>query len=136
MGNVVAFTGSGNETIRGVTKGNNYERYVLNWSERSDYSSYGKDYDTLVEAIDTEIILMQKFSDLMNYQIIYEKYEITDNLDNIKIDLDYKFNFLIMICYLLMGRKIINGKHLTDGEIIMNLDYLNMQQEHIRLQLG
>ena len=81
----VAFTGSGNETIPGVSKGKNFERYVLSWSEHVGFSSYGEKWKReLTDAIEHGIYAdaeIYRFDELSDY--FMEKFEIPTSIDEI-----------------------------------------------------
>ena len=88
----VAFTGSGNETIPGIAENKNYERYVLSWSGRNDYHSYGEEWvKELSDAIDNGVYSdaeIYRFDKLSNFFI--EKHDISVEIN----DLDYLFQII------------------------------------------
>ena len=82
--NIVAFTGSGNETKPGLGIHGNFERYVASWSSSPSFESYGMHWSTeLRNAIDkleyagAEIVRFDKFSDYF-----LKKYDIKKNLND------------------------------------------------------
>jgi superfamily II DNA or RNA helicase len=92
---VVAFTGSGNETIPGVSTGRNFERYTVNWSERNDFPSYGLQWSeelrTAIEKgeyADAEILRFDKLSDFF-----MNKYDISSTIEDYQFESRHKFNY-------------------------------------------
>ena len=83
--NCVAFTGSGNETIPGISKDKNFERYVTSWTGHSCFSSYGEEWvSELTDAIDHGIYAdaeIYRFDELSDYFL--KKFEIPTNIDEI-----------------------------------------------------
>jgi len=92
---VVAFTGSGNETIPGVSKNKNFERYVLSWSERDDYHDYGGIWhQELSDAIDKGVYAdaeIYRFDELSDY--FMKKHNIPDEIINLGSEFSHEFNY-------------------------------------------
>jgi superfamily II DNA or RNA helicase len=81
----VAFTGSGNETVPGISKDKNFERYVLSWSGHVGFSSYGEKWKReLTDAFDHGIYAdaeIYRFDELSDYFI--ERFDIPTTTDEI-----------------------------------------------------
>ena len=91
--NIVAFAGSGNETIPGLST--NYESYIVSWSKKDSFNDYGKKWsDELRLAIDekeyqdAEVL---RFDQLSDYFI--EKYDIVESLEKYKFPTPHQFNY-------------------------------------------
>lgn len=81
---IVAFTGSGNETKPGLGVDGNFERYIASWSSAPSFDEYGLNWSNeLRNAIDNleyagaEIVRFDKFS---NYFL--KKYDIKHSLED------------------------------------------------------
>ena len=83
--NCIAFTGSGNETVPGISKDKNFERYVLSWSDHIGFSSYGEKWKMeLTNAIEHGIYAdadIYRFDELSDY--FMEKFDIPTNMNDI-----------------------------------------------------
>ena len=93
-GNVVAFTGSGNETKPGLDIDGNYERYVVSWNSSPCFDSYGMHWsDELRNAIDkceyagAEIVRFDQFTGEFLH-----KHDIKMSLDGFEA-LEYSPNY-------------------------------------------
>ena len=93
--NCVAFTGSGNETIPGISKNKNFERYVLSWSGHDSFSSYGEKWKMeLTDAIDHGIYAdaeIYRFDELSDY--FMGKFEIPTNIDDLSTLFQPEFKY-------------------------------------------
>jgi superfamily II DNA or RNA helicase len=91
--NIVAFAGSGNETISGLSI--NYESYIVSWSEKDSFADYGRKWsDELKLAIDEkeyEDAEVLRFDQLSEYFI--QKYDIVDSLEKYDFPVPHQFNY-------------------------------------------
>lgn len=93
--NVVAFTGSGNETLHGVSENKNFERYVVSWNEHISYPDYGKIWHSdLVQAIDEGVYFdsrVYRFDELSDYFLA--RHNINKEIGDIKFQDSIKLNY-------------------------------------------
>jgi len=92
---IVAFSGSGNETTSGVASNRNFERYTCNWSGLSDFALYGKIWsDELRNGIDKQDYadaVIYRFDELSEYFI--KKYSISKSFEEFDLNQNHKFNY-------------------------------------------
>jgi len=101
--NIVAFTGSGNETKPGLGIDGNYERYVVSWNSSPCFDSYGMYWSNeLRNAIDkleyagAEIVRFDQFTgEFLHKHDIKKSLEGFDELNSIEYDVNY-FNYDIL----------------------------------------
>ncbi|MDA8690184.1 DEAD/DEAH box helicase family protein [Euryarchaeota archaeon] len=101
--NIVAFTGSGNETKPGLGIDGNYERYVVSWNSSPCFDSYGMYWSNeLRNAIDkleyagAEIVRFDQFTgEFLHKHDIKKSLEEFDELNLIEYDVNY-FNYDIL----------------------------------------